>query len=411
MARLAYLFSTFPALSTTFTQHQVRAAENMGLDAVFISNRPPAPDGFHPGDRDFYERTIYLVRRPVWAYAAAVVKAMWHAPAGCLGGLGWALSLRDGFKWQRLTNLVHLAGAALVWDILRQKGVRRVHVHFAFGAAGIAMFLRKISGIPYSISVHGSDVLLPRPLVGAKLQHADFVVTNCEFHIDNLKNRYPFLLTVPFHVVLGGVDTKNGPWSRYTPPERDRTLRILVAARLEPVKAHDFLLKALAGLRDQGISFECRLAGDGPLKEKLSDMIQELGLSSSVHLLGSVYQDEMARLYEWCQVTVLSSLSEGTPMCYIEAMAKARAVVGPNITAIPEMIEHGLNGFLYEKENVDDLCGCLRQLAEGPDLVERMGLAGRKKAERLFDLETNVRYLAALFEKAADASGTAEDSE
>lgn len=74
---------------------------------------------------------------------------------------------------------MHLAGAAVLAEHLVKNQVVHVHVHFAFGAASVAIFLEVLTGITYSLSIHGSDVLLPRPLTEKKLKQAKFIVSKC----------------------------------------------------------------------------------------------------------------------------------------------------------------------------------------------------------------------------------------
>ncbi len=394
MARVAYFFSTFPALSTTFVQHQVSATQKLGLGAVLISTRPPAPDGYHPQDEDFYHETRYLSRINWKTYLISNLKVLLKYPRCYIKGWLLALRLSDDFPWQRLRNLMHLAGAAVLVDILRKEKVTHIHVHFAFGAAGIAIFAGMISDVSYSLTIHGSDVLLKRPLTEEKLKRAKFVVSNCRFHIENLRKKYPLLECQRFYIVRGGLETETGHWSEPAPVNTDMPpLRILHVARLEPVKAQDVIIRACAVLKAENIVFQLRVAGEGPRREELEALIKKLELTDQVKLLGRCYQDEVIALYEWSQVVVLSSLSEGTPMTVIEAMAKARPVVVPDITALPEMVDDGQSGFLFKKGSYGDLADRLKKLADDPDLLARMGAHARKRAEELFDLDQNGKRL------------------
>jgi len=304
-----------------------------------------------------------------------------------------ALALKDDFAFQRIENLKHLGGAALLAEYLRANKVSHVHVHFAFGAASIAIFLNALTGIPYSLTIHGSDVLLPHPLTEEKLKQAKFIISNCRFHISNLRRRFLSLVRQQFYIIRIGLDLHSGAWSRVKPPENDPVFRILNVARLETVKAQDVLIKACSGLRDKGVSFQCRIVGEGPKREELKGLIADLGLKEHVELVGNCYESEVIDLYDWSHVVVLSSLSEGTPMTIIEAMAKARPVVVPRITALPEMVIDGKTGYLFEPGSVEDLTDKLVELALHPMLMSAMGDAGCQRAEKLFDLNANIQNL------------------
>ena len=397
MAHLAYYFSTFPALTTTFAQHQVRATAELGLEFALVANRRPGPRDFHPHDDDLRQRTFYLTPASPWAYLRANLRSLSRWPGRYAGALPLVLRLRDHSPRQPLKNLIHLAGAAFLAQYLLARQVPHVHVHFAYGAAEVALFLEALCGLPYSLSIHGSDVLLDNPLLEEKLRRARFIVSNCRFHVENLCRRFPSLAPQRFYVVPGGLDLQTPPWSSPQPPGTDLPLRILHIGRLAPVKAQEVLILALARLRDQGRDFRCRIAGGGPLRAELQDLIQSLYLQDRIQLLGACFQDEVTTLYDWCQALVLSSRSEGTPMVIIEAMAKARPVIAPCLTAIPEMVTEGHTGYLFRPGDVEDLARQISRLMSRPEDLVRLGREGRRRALELFDLNRNSRKLMAVF--------------
>ncbi|MBI4796846.1 MAG: glycosyltransferase family 4 protein [Deltaproteobacteria bacterium] len=356
MAHLAYYFSTFPALTTTFAQHQVRATEKLGLRFILAANRPPEPRQFHPEDEDLRQRTFYLTPVRPWTYLEANLQAWRRWPRRYAQSLPLALQLRNGSFRQPLKNFVHLAGAAVL-----------------------------------------AEHLLDNPLLEEKLRRARFIVSNCNFHVENLRRRFPSLERQRFYVVYGGLDLQAGPWSKPEPPGADLPLRILHIGRLVPVKAQEVLIQALARLRDQGGEFWCRMVGDGPRRDGLQSLVASLNLQDRVQLLGDRFADEVARLHEWSQVLVLSSRSEGTPMVIMEAMAKARPVIAPRLTAIPEMVADGRTGYLFPPGDIEGLAAKLARLMAQPEAVVHLGQEGRRRAEELFDLDRNARELLAVF--------------
>ena len=208
------------------------------------------------------------------------------------------------------------------------------------------------------------------------MRQASFIVSNCRYFVGHLTSRFPSLASQKFYVVRGGVDMTDPCWRPTPLPTPDGALRLLNVARLAPVKAQHVLIDALAQLKNQGIPFTCRIIGEGPLRPDLENRIHRLGLSDAVHLLGARQEPEVREQYDWSQVVVLSSRSEGTPMTIIEAMAKARAVVAPRITAIPEMVADGDSGLLFTPGSAADLAGQLTRLAAAPQLLAQLSLRG-----------------------------------
>lgn len=402
MPALAFYFSRFPALSETLVRSQVRALEDLGLPFLLVANR--APDLWHPGDLPLKERTHYL--RPL--RPLGLTGAWGRLLNGTAGRLYPALKaacrLAAGSPRQFAVNLKHLAGAACLWDLLRRHQVRHVHVHYAFGAAGVALFQELMARIPYSLSIHGSDVLFDQPLLAAKLARARFVVSNCRYHIQNLRRKFPELKRQRFYLVRGGVNLTSALWSLAPLPPLP-PLRLIQVARLVPVKAQDLLLEALALLARQGVPVECRLVGDGPERSRLEKLISKWGLADQVSLLGARPEEEVARLYEESHVAVLSSKSEGTPMTVVEAMAKGRPVVAPHLTALPEMVLPGVTGLLFRPGDVRDLAQKIEGFLKNPDSLGQMGKAARNRAAELFDLGKNARTFLAVLAQEIPALG------
>ncbi len=396
--KIAYFFSTFPHLGMTFLQREIRGLNSLGIFPLLAANRPPAAGDFHPHDQDLRETTFYLNPIRPWHYLSANLMWLVRRPGRYFSAVVLALKLHDRIPGQRLRNLARLAGAAVLARHLHIHQVRHVHVHFAFGAAGVAILLEALSGIPYSISVHGSDILLPQPLTREKLRRARFIISNCHHHIAFLHRRFPILRRQRFFTVPLGLNLATDPWRWVQPMAAVApALRILHVARFDPVKGHDLLISACRQLQNLGVPFHCRLVGAGPLWQAVHEQIRTAGLAAQMELLGPLFEEEVARQFDWCHVFVLSSRSEGTPMTVIEAMAKGRAVVAPDISGLPEMVVQGQTGLLYPPASSAALADCLARLYHEPLLLAKMGIAGRSRAEKQFNARANTNALKAIF--------------
>lgn len=398
MKRIAYFLSTFPTVSTTFIQREVRAIEGAGIKLDFVSTKKPKEGGFHPQDKDLWLRTFFLDKsNPAFYLIGALYFLICH-PVKTARTVFLALSLNDEFPYQRIKNLIHVAVAMRLglWTCMNR--IEALHVHFAFGAAAIAIFHKSLTSIPYTLSIHGSDVLLKRPLTRAKLLQAEQVISNCEFHIQNLTKKFPELSKDKFRLLHISLDLKSpswnpAPWNTQLPEK----LHILHIGRLVEVKAQHLLIDACKMLKDKKRNFELHIVGDGPLHKQLAQQVESLGLSKEVKLLGKKFETEIHEEFAWCDVVVLSSLSEGTPMTFIEAMAKGRPIVGPNITAIPEMIDEAKNGYVFPLANVPELTLALEKFFIPASEIMQMGQYARVKAEKEYDITNNIGTLIQVF--------------
>jgi glycosyltransferase involved in cell wall biosynthesis len=181
---------------------------------------------------------------------------------------------------------------------------------------------------------------------------------------------------------------------------------------LHAVKDHAFLLRACAQLCRRGLAFHCEIAGEGPERRSLERLIREYGLHGRVQLLGHVPRDQQDSLYQRADVCVLTSLSEGIPLVLMEAMARAKIVVAPAITGIPELVVAGLTGFLYKPGSVEDFVArilLIRELtpisfADNPTGVpsaasqlDRVRKRAREQVRRHFNRKKNLEAFGDFF--------------
>jgi glycosyltransferase involved in cell wall biosynthesis len=179
-------------------------------------------------------------------------------------------------------------------------------------------------------------------------------------------------------VIHNGVDVRATARTR----PHDGAPTIVTVGRLKPPKDYVTLLQALGRL--DGESFRAQLLGDGPDRATIEDEIRKQRLEGAVALLG-VRHDVPARLTE-ADVFALASTSEGLPVSIIEAMAAGLPVVATAVGGVPELVVDGETGVLVPARDVDALARALGRLVRDPELRARLGEAGRKRAEALFDL-------------------------
>jgi glycosyltransferase involved in cell wall biosynthesis len=167
--------------------------------------------------------------------------------------------------------------------------------------------------------------------------------------------------------------------------------------RLDPVKGQDRLLKAFALLATQvAVPVRLVIAGDGPLRPSLLQLVEQLGLQEAVWLPGA--RDDVPTLLRNCDVFILPSLNEGISNTIMEAMASARPVIAGRVGGNDELVIDGVTGLLYEAgeaaADIEHLAASMRRYAADPGLARRHGMAGHERVLRDFSLEAMVqRYL------------------
>jgi glycosyltransferase involved in cell wall biosynthesis len=155
----------------------------------------------------------------------------------------------------------------------------------------------------------------------------------------------------------------------------------------------DFIEVAARVLKHAGTAHFV-MAGDGELRPEVEARIRQYGIGGNVTLLG--WQTDMPEVYRNLDVVVLTSLWEGLPCVFSEAMASALPVVATNVDGAREAIIDGENGYLHEPHDVDGMAKSVLRLVVDPKLREEMGRRGKERVME-FDIGTSVAALDAAY--------------
>lgn len=167
-------------------------------------------------------------------------------------------------------------------------------------------------------------------------------------------------------------------------------------ANLKPIKGHSFLLRAIAGIVREFPNVKLLLIGKDEMNGELQALAGELGIQDKVMFLGR--RDDVAVILAVSEFCVLTSLSEGMSNAILEYMLAGKAVVATRVGGNPELVSHGYNGLLGEKENSDSIKNAITQLLRSPTETKRMGENGFKRIENEFSMSGMVRQYEGFFE-------------
>jgi glycosyltransferase involved in cell wall biosynthesis len=159
------------------------------------------------------------------------------------------------------------------------------------------------------------------------------------------------------------------------------------AGRLSPEKGQKYLIEIAGLLKKENLPFRMLIAGKGADEPGLKRAAELSGLQDSIIFPGFV--KNMKAFMETIDIFVLPSLWEGFGYVTVEAMACRKPVIAFNTGANPEIIVQAQTGFLAETLNLKLMTEYIMKLAVDNDLRSSMGMAGRKRAEALFDYEKN----------------------
>lgn len=154
--------------------------------------------------------------------------------------------------------------------------------------------------------------------------------------------------------------------------------------RLTEVKRQYVLIRAFAKVRQRFPAAHLLLVGDGPLLEQLRTLADSLGVGESVHFAG--YQPHSGPYLQAMDVFALTSRSEGMPQAVLEASVTELPVVASRVGGLPEVIEDGSSGILFEPENDAELAKIIGELIADPARRKALGTAARARVESSFSV-------------------------
>ena len=407
---IGYVLKRFPRLSETFILNEILELERQGHRVEVFSLLQPPPEGRHALLSELKARVTYL---PSGSHLQKIkLRTGLDEQATDLAAMldGAGAPVETLFHGKSAADIATLHLKAMATALLaRHRGVEHLHAHFASDATTVALLAARLSGLPFSFTAHARDIYHTyttpaddNAVRRAKITEAAFTVTVSDYNRSHLCRLAP-AEAARIHMLYNGIDL-----SRFTPrPALSRPGLVMAVGRLIEKKGFSDLIAACALLRRSGTDFRCMIVGDGPLHGELAQQIAAADLGDRVEITGPQTQEKLIGLMQTASLAVLPCIvsgsgdRDGLPTVLLEAMALGLPVVTTTVSGGPEIVVHGETGLLVEPQDRPALAASIESLLACPDSMRRMGEAGRRRAEQLFSLKTNVAALSAMFSRAA----------
>ena len=185
----------------------------------------------------------------------------------------------------------------------------------------------------------------------------------------------------------------------YNLDKLDQQIKLIFLGRLTSDKGWDFTLDAFPAVfrAIDPAQLAILIVGDGPSKE---DIINKLGkLTPHVHLLGRVFPENVPALLANSDIHVTTSEKETKGLTVLEAFAAGIPVLAPRAGGVVENIQDGVNGFLFNPQDIEDFTDRLKMLVENPVLRREMGKKGRELVLSEYTWEQTVQNLVDIWQK------------
>ncbi len=340
----------------------------------------------------------------------------WEQPRGIY------VDLVDRFDYPLFSAIGPPYTMALTSKILKVKkdaNLDLLHTHYAIPHAMAGYMAREISGLPYLVTLHGSDVhtlgLDPayKPVVKFTVEKANAVTAVSQFL---QKTAYEGLgIEREIHVVPNFIDTKQfqpldncrltveagcvgmrrGEDAETIDPEEKVLLHI---SNFREVKRVTDLVEIMRIVVNEIPNSRLIIVGDGPERIEVERRIEKLNLCNNVHLLG--VRTNMQEIFCGTDAFLLNSTLEGMPLVLLEAMACSVPVVTTPAGGVPELVRPGVDGIVTKGFEHDEFAQAVIDILEKDSLRKTLAKAGRKRVVESFSSERIVPMYEKVFEEA-----------
>ncbi|MFX1510735.1 MAG: N-acetyl-alpha-D-glucosaminyl L-malate synthase BshA [Promethearchaeota archaeon] len=273
-----------------------------------------------------------------------------------------------------------VALASKMAQVVRKHHLDLLHVHYAIPHAVSAFIAQQMTGVPYIVTLHGSDVhtlgadpaYQPSTRFAVEAANAVTCVTN---HICQTAEQ-----TLGVRCAIEPITNFTDP-ALFKPNACEFNLegekrQLVHVSNFRPVKRVNDLVTAFAQIADDIPDVELLLIGDGPTRPEVDRLIRKFELNNRVKCPG--FKRDVYQYLRCAYAFGLSSELEGAPLSLLEAMSCGLPVVATSVGGIPEIIEDGKNGLLVPFGDIDALAEKLYAILTDSNLAGTLGRAARQ---------------------------------
>jgi glycosyltransferase involved in cell wall biosynthesis len=307
-------------------------------------------------------------------------------------------------SWTAKLALVSFLGSDFVHAVRARRSFEPqvVHAHWWFPNGVVGTWVGGLAHIPLVTTLHGTDVRLARkvgvakPLFGHVLKHSAAVTTVSKWLKEETEalapGVHPMVAPMPvatdlFEPSHDGTQSRDGA-------------RLLYVGRLTEQKGVEHLLHAMSAMKTPA---SLDIVGDGPNRNALERLAQELGVAPRIRWRGQLSQSELPAVYQQAAAIVLPSIDEGLGLVAVEALLCETPVVAFDSGGLRDVIQHEKTGLLVKPGDRAALARTLDDLLARDGRGSQLGRAGRLYALSAFAPESSARRYAEIYRQVLGA--------
>lgn len=277
--------------------------------------------------------------------------------------------------------------------MIRENKYDLTHSFFTVPCGAISLWLKIFNGLPYIVSLRGSDVpgyserfsfvyKILTPFIRFIWKRSFFTVAN------SLEFKKLAQKTNPkqeIKIITNGIDVNEfyAKTIRTDLIERERAFKIICGSRVTHRKGIRFIVEAIDILRKKGVIVRLDIIGEGNERVELEEKVQNLNLKDTVRFIGFVEHGKLPDIYVDADVYVSASLNEGMSNTLLEALAAGLPIIATNTGGTFETVQEGINGSVIEMESAQAIADKVELLFNDFEMEKRMSQESRNLAEKM----------------------------
>lgn len=394
--KIAYFTNTYPRATDTFIRREVLGLRKAGFDVYTYSVRRTDVD--HDVDKEVTDEkasTQYLLPINYFLLIRSFFSLLFFSFSNFCKAFKVAFQTsRPGLKGA-VFQFVYFLEAVILVAYLKKDKIDHIHNHLGDNSGNVTLFASLLSGVPFSISIHGPHIFFEGGswALKEKSHYAKFIACIGDFCRSQMMLHADIKDWSKLKIIRCGIDLSKFDYRK--PSEKIESL--VYVGRLDSEKGLPILFSSLSLLKSKGLDFKLSILGDGKDRGFLESLAVSEGLANDVEFLGFVNQKTIAEYLNKSDVFVLPSFAEGIPVALMEAMAIGIPVVTTYVGGIAELVIDGETGFIVYPANVSALACAIEKYIDDPEMAKVISLAARRKVEKEFNTIEQIDKLSQLF--------------
>jgi colanic acid/amylovoran biosynthesis glycosyltransferase len=406
LKKVLYVVSRFPSLTTTFTAYEMSTIQESGVD-VHVATVWSSEEGNEPQtvERQFIEKTCNLRLSNPALWLRSIQQILLKPQIIIIIFMLFVGHLTSIYALLKL--LVSLPKGLYLGYWVKEHEFQHIHAHFLSSPATVALIASRISGVPYTVTIHAFDIFATTPhernaSIPLKCEKAAACIVISNFNLEYMRKTWPNI-GGRFELIYNGIDVDlfTDETDHVTDPN---AFHILSNGRLVYKKGHRFLIEAMAKLRKQNRNVKLQIIGGGPLESELHELVSRLEIKEHVTFTGKMLQEEIIQQYRASDLFVLACAispdgdMDGLPVVLVEALAMEIPTVSTQVSGVPEIVQDNVTGLCVPPHDSQELADAMAYMMDHPDEARKMAKAGRQIVKNQFNRYESARMLLQLWQ-------------